>query len=572
MSSRRQTQRLRLRIACDPCRDRKRKCDGARPCNMCLGYGYECSYRSTPRSRRSQRRSSPTQLAIVQEGSPSRSVRISSQHLSGLPQHESILERQQEQPSRDKETHVQETSQIRSDQINSGAAFVRLLTTTLESNQSVSPMRMLAWNLFLGERQIASSVQPRSITDILTEVEMQNLANAYFAKFHRCYGFVDSDMLFRSTASTWNGRDQSDSQDAVLCGVAAIGSLFSDAPDLVTEQHLVTLAKRLLDPSTAGPPTPRLSTAWLLRTVYLRLTAKPEEAWQASCTTLHVIDSADFTSSVGTNHPSHSGGNVDSSATRRSLIGVAQHLNIWLSYDLGRSRVVLPNLDAFPLSAKEGEYTMELLGLLPYSEVLDPANTLSSESLLATITEVLDRTHTEPPSVLAQSNLTLCIYRRLHSSGVDVSDSVKQKVFIQMRKSFQAVHSAILQGLPWHHVANMPFQILCLLLYMDTVQSFALLGEALSCIVAVKNAYQTEATREAATAAYTLVQLHRRRRESEIQNHTDMLSLYPLLEPQVQETQDDFLSTDGLQDSWWFSQFMAHPELLGSSGDLPSLT
>lgn len=430
---------------------------------------------------------------------------------------------------------------------------------------------MLAWNLFLGERQDATVVHLESITDVLTEVKMQNLATIYFRKFHPCYGFVDSAMLFRSISGTWSGQDRTDQQDAMLCGVAAMGSLFSGTQDFLSEQRLVTLAKRLLDPSSAGAPSLRLSTAWLLRTVYLRLTAKPEEAWQASCTTLHVIAATDFTNSAGTNGLSISNETQSILDTRRSLIGVAQHLNIWLSYDLGRSRVVLPNLDAFPLVLKPGEYTAELLGLLPYSEVLDPTNSLNLENLLATLVDVLDRIHTEPPSVLAQCNLALCIYRRLHASSLVVTEGVKSKVFDQMRRSMQAVHSAIAQGIPWHHVANMPFQILCLLLYMDTIQSFAILGEALSCIAAVNNAYQTEATREATTAANTLVQLHRKRREAEIQNHTDMLSLYPSLDPQIHETQGDFLSADALQDSWWFNQFMSQSDLLGAAGESSSL-
>lgn len=540
---------------------------------MCSGYGYECSYRSTPRSRRSQANNNRSQTAVLDEGSPSISTHATSQQLEQRQQFETP-ERPQEHPPHTLQAQVQvaDPSHLRPVQINSGAAFVRLFTTTLESNPSISPMRMLAWNLFLGERHNAAVTHLEPIIDVLTEVEMRNLATVYFGKFHPCYGFIDSEMLFRSISDTWNRQSRSDQQDAMLCGVAAIGSLFSNAEDLLTEGRLVALAKRLLDPSTAGAPSLRLATAWLLRTVYLRLAAKPEEAWQASCTTLYIIDATDFTNNATVNGSSFSNGNLDILNTRRSLIGVAQHLNIWLSYDLGRSRVVLPNLDAFPLSIKPGEYTAELLGLLPYSEVLDPANKLSLENLLATLVEVLDRIHTEPPSVLAQSNLTLCIYRRLHSSTLLVPEGVKDKVFGQIRKSIQVVHSAIVQGLPWHHVANMPFQILCLILYMDTVQSFEILGEVLSCIDAVNNAYQTEATREAATTANTLVQLHRKRRETEIRNHTDMLSLYPSLDPQTQETQDDLLSGDALQDSWWFNQFMAHPDLLGYNGDLLSLT
>jgi hypothetical protein len=569
-TGRRQTQRQRLSIACDSCRERKRKCNGSRPCGMCVGYGYECSYRSTPRSRRSQRAASQSEVS-ARGGSPPSSVRTPTRHPDDQTQPDQLQVQRQGQagPSQDLPLSGQngQPNYLRSVESNSGAAFVRLLTATLEnSSQSSSPLRMLAWNLFLGERQVEHIPRPhaKSILDLLNKVEIDSLVDTYFRKFHPCYGFVDRRIISGIVTRDWF-RKPIASDEALICGIAAIGSLFSNQKDLAKEHELATVAKNLLDPSKAGPPSLSLATAWLLRTVYLRLTAKPEEAWSASCTTLHVIDAAE---SMSSSTPPQA---QDSPDIRRSLIGVAQHLNIWLSYDLGRSRVVLPNLIAFPLVVRPGEYTTELLGLLPYSEVLDPNNKLGPDSLLATLAEVLGRSHTEPPSILAQCNLALCIYRRLHSSGLNIAESVKTKLFAQMRKSIHAVHSAIAQQLPWHHVANIPFQILCMLLFIDTAQSFELIGVALACIVSVNDSYHTEATREAATAAYTLLQLHRQRREAEIQNHTNMLGLYPSLDPEVQESHGELLSGDGLQDSWWFNEFVAQADLVGTGVDFASL-
>lgn len=464
------------------------------------------------------------------------------------------------------EAEAHPPSYLRSIESNSGAAFARLLTMTLESSSSsVSPMRMLAWNLFLGERQTVEFAAQEMLTDILSEVEMQGLAHVYFDKFHPCYGFVNKDSLFQSISKVWSEHICNDAHDAMLSGIAAVACIFSSSSNLVKEQRLVTLNRRLLDPSGAGAPSRLLATAWLLRTVYLRLSAKPEEAWQASCTTLHMIDAAIPVNRISAGSLSVSAQDVPDVQT--NLCGVAQHLNIWLSYDLGRSRVVLPALNAFPLYEKSGEYTSELLGLLPYSEVLDPRNKLTSENLLATLVDVVARDHTEPPSVLAQCNLSLCVYRRLHSAKAEVPEEVKLAVFGLMRKSIHAVHSAIARHLPWHHVANIPFQLLCMLLAMDTSQSFSLLGEVLACITAVNEAYPTEATREAVAAARTLLQLHRKRRETEIQNHTSMLSLYPLMDGDLQQREDVLLDADALQESWWFNEFMAHPDLLGSGID-----
>lgn len=575
--AKRQTQRQRQRIACDPCRERKRKCDGSRPCNMCTGYGYECAYRSTPRSRQSQRTTSRPQTVATQEDSPSMPASTPSRR-ERQQQDEALADLRQDNAEQSLTPLVPESqigvgsrppSYLRSVESNSGAAFVRLLTMTLESSSSsVSPMRMLAWNLFLGERQTGESAAPETLTGILSEAEMRELAQVYFDKFHPCYGFVNKESIRQTISRVWGESSRYDARDAMLSGIAAIACVFSNSQNLVVEQRLVALTRRLLDPAHAGAPSRHLATAWLLRTVYLRLSEKPEEAWTASCTTLHMIDAV-----VSANRFSASGlsvANQDSQDTpdiQTNLCGVAQHLNIWISYDLGRSRVVLPALNAFPLYEHPGEYTSELLGLLPYSEVLDPQNKLNSEDLMATLINVLKRIHTEPPSVLAQCNLTLCIYRRLHSAKADVPEEVRNDVFGLMRNSIHAVHSAIVRHLPWHHVANIPFQLLCMLLAMDTPQSFGLLGEVLACITAVNEAYPTEATREAVAAARTLLQLHRKRRETEIQNHTSMLGLYPLMDADLQQNQDGLLDGDALQESWWFNEFMTHPDLLGSGFD-----
>ena len=574
----RQTHRQRLRIACDSCRERKRKCDGGRPCTMCIGYGYDCSYRSTPRSRQQQRGAGRSQTVVTQEASIPVPVEIIPQQLEDQQQCNQPLgrsQRQRQQQSQEQQNKEQQSPSgyLRSVESNSGAAFARLLTMTLESSdRSVSPMRMLAWNLFLGERQIVNTVHAETLTAILSELEMQHLATIYFEKVHPCYGFIDKGMLLRSISSTWNDQGRSGAQDALLCGVAALAFLFSNTRDLAREVSLVALAKRLLDPSTADPPSLHSATAWLLRTVYLRLTAKPEEAWLASCTTLHVIDAAGLMTSVGPGSAFSLPRDPRDVHLRKMAFGVAQHLNIWMSYDLGRNRVLLPNINTVQLSAQSGEYTAELLDLLPYSQNLDPANELSVGSLVAALEEVLARTHTEPPSVLAQCNLMLCIHRRCHSSKLEVPDAVMEKVLSLIQTSIQAVRSSVAAGLPWHHVANIPFQAVCTLLVIDTVQSFALLSECLACVVAVNEAYQTEATREAATAACTLLQLHRRRREAEMKKHSDMLSLYPSVEFLLQESHGDALNGNALQDFWWFNEFVAHSDVaLGVSPPMQTL-
>jgi hypothetical protein len=255
-TGRRQTQRQRLSIACNSCRERKRKCNGSRPCGMCVGYGYECSYRSTPRSRRSQRDASQSEVS-AHGGSPPISVRTPTRHPDNQTQPDQLQVQRQGQagPSQERNQDLPlseqnaQPSYIRSVESNSGAAFVRLLTATLEnSSQSSSPLRMLAWNLFLGERQVEHIPRPhaKSILDLLDKAEIDTLVDTYFRKFHPCYGFVDRRIISGVVTRDWF-RKPIASDEALICGIAAIGSLFSNQKDLAKEHELATVAKNLLD-------------------------------------------------------------------------------------------------------------------------------------------------------------------------------------------------------------------------------------------------------------------------------------------------------------------------------------
>ncbi|EUC48475.1 hypothetical protein COCMIDRAFT_2731 [Bipolaris oryzae ATCC 44560] len=507
---------------------------------------------------------------MVQEASPTPAAGTSSLHLDGHQPVQPIQPTQGlQQPvseNHDQQElgndHQHSPAYLRSIESNSGAAFARLLTMTLESSdQSVSPMRMLAWNLFLGERQVAMPIQQEALTDILSESEMRHLASIYFDKFHPCYSFIDKDMLLQSISNNWSQQKTHNALEALLSGVGALALLFSNTQDVETESRLASLAKRLLDPSYADPPSLYSATAWVLRTAYLRVTAKPEEAWLASCNALHIIDAAGLMNRTSRSTAFTTSQDPVSIHLRKRVIGVAQHLNIWMSYDLGRSRVSLPNFDNAPPTPEAGEYTVELLDLLPYSQELDPTNELSVDRLVKALVNVLERTHTEPPSVLAQCNVMLCIHRRLHASKLEISENLMAKVLGLIQKSIQAVRSNIVAHLPWHHVANIPFQAVCTLLVIDTAQSFALLSETLACVIAVNEAYPTEATREAAVAACTLLRLHRRRREAEIKKHSDMLGLYPSVDFVLQENHGDPLSSDSLQEFSWFNEFIANSDL-----------
>jgi hypothetical protein len=421
---------------------------------------------------------------------------------------------------------------------------------------------MLGWNVFLGQRQVATTVPLRSVTDIVSQADMQDLVAVYFAKIDPCYGFIDRDLVDQAVQQLWVPGSSLSIPEAVICGIAALGCAFSNLQNLQTETNLFVLAKLLLD-LTAEDVTYDTAIAWVLRTVYLRLTGRPEETWMASCIALHLIDAAGLHCEIGTDTPFRRAGRVSTPDMNRRILGVARHLNVWLSFDLGRTRVALQYMSSVPASQRPNDYTTELLGLLSYTENLDPTKSISGPELIKAISEVLDRIHTLPPSVLAQCNLTLCLFRRLYTLRWLVQDDTLDKVVQLIEKAMRGVHALLEAGSPWHHMANVPFQSVCTLLAIDTTKSFSLLEPTMSCLAAVSDTYQTKATQDAYTAARALISMHQKRRQANVAKQSEMLKLYPVGVPTGNDTfgQSSFDQAQTFADLPWFNEFFTDMEI-----------
>ncbi|KAF7180818.1 hypothetical protein CNMCM7691_010109 [Aspergillus felis] len=484
--------RKRSRLACTPCRERKRKCDGADPCVTCTEWGYECYYEAR-RRRKSRTTKQPTPDAEPEpQSSPQTatgSSTVESDHL-GL---------------------------VRRLEANSGAAFVRKLGLKIDPAKAPK-LNLFGWNI--GARQLSAQILPPSalpIIEITSLEHMKALAQVYFDKVNPCYGFIDRRLFFERLDAPWQSPLTPDVYDSVRCGVAALGCLFSQRNATITELLLVRTAAACLDMyHLCGPPSIDLLTGWALRSVYLRLTDSPYSTWIASSTLMHLIEAAGL-------HPEPPCDSVlphrvqCDSDIRARLVGVAHHLNMWTSFDLGLSRVSFQTNDLpLPPSPKAGDYADEVLGLLPVSVSLDPGRSKDETDLTSTLSKLLDRTHTQPPSVLAQCNLVLCILRRIHTQNLDISPDLAEKILALLDNGLGCARSMVLDCMPWHQVANVPFQIICVLLTMDTRSSLAMLPEAMQTLSLVASTYDTETMREAYSTACLLVLLHQRRRKDDI--------------------------------------------------------
>ncbi|KAF2135255.1 uncharacterized protein K452DRAFT_293360 [Aplosporella prunicola CBS 121167] len=470
------------------------------PCAMCVRFEYDCHYHSAGRKRLALDPGPQVSITDARAVSPSVAADSAPSSVTG--------------------------TQLQSLEANSGAAFLRKLAMGIDP-ANAPRLQLFAWNLFNGSRKTARVPCVRPIVEIISLADMESLITVYFNKVHPCYGFVDRALVEQHMQARWaTATPTQEPYDAVLCGIAALGYLFSCKNAVDEEQDLVETAKHILEQSTTQPGIDAV-TSWALRVAYLRITAPPHIAWMASCTLMHTLEASGIVSKHVTNVLVESTQEENASPELVGrLWGVANHLNIWMSFDLGRSRVVLHDSPSAMPSPRPGDYIAELLSLLPYSESLDPHKNVDLLQLRRSLSLVLSGTHSIPPSVLAQSNLALCICRRLRALDSAISGDLLRKVLDLASRGIAAALAMLREGSPWHHVANVPFQIVCILLAIDNAASLARLKDAIKALSEVARVYDTEAAHEALSTACLLVLLHQRQKEQEAKELASVLAAY----------------------------------------------
>ncbi|CAG8899981.1 unnamed protein product [Penicillium egyptiacum] len=554
------TPRKRSRLACTSCQSRKRKCSGGQPCSTCAQTGAECQYSARKKRARSH---------SLFRASLSLSERATDGWSDAVPNTTSATRSAPVQASPRVPSSAEGVTH--SLQANSGAAFVRKLGLKIDPTHAPR-LQLFAWNV--GERRMSPTLSsalpsmpvaapaPTTITKIISQEEMRRLTAIYLEKVDSCYTFLDHKMISTRIAKRWESSSSpigsvEQPYDAVLCGVAAFGYLFSRREVIATEVRLIETARTILDKSILAAETPSVDivTGWVLRAAYLRMTASPHAAWMASCTLMHLIEAAGL--HLETSDPEAAGllqasspetrGSQDGDIghhgtsdpeTRQRLFGMARHLNTWISFDLGRSRVVLHGATALsptdtsqsrnpPQQASPLAPRADLFQLLPLSENLDPTGQSPQDlpELETALTSVLDLLYSEPSLILVQCNLMLCIYRRLRALNPHgpLSSNLLDRVLALASRGLRAARGMVASTCPWHQVANVPFQVVCSLLAIDNRAALALLADAMRTLREVLAAYDTPSMREAYSTAYLLIALHQRRKEDDTRALAEVL-------------------------------------------------
>ena len=534
----------RARIACVPCREQKRKCDSNYPCDTCKRYRHDCRY-----------------AAKVQAAASS-------------PPTTSPIKKTKASPD------VGETAYQRSLAANSGPAFVRQLVKSIDP-EGAPKLHLCAWNI--GSRwtpDAAFSDLTFAITDLLSQAQMIALAKAYFEKVDPCYSFMDRDDIFEKVGSRWSVQCSVGPVDALLCGIAALGSFFSKSSAVSVEPQLVALAKSILDETNPlQVHDSNMLTAWVCRVIYLRVASEPLTAWLASCTTMHVLEAAGLHLAAHSEQTILGRGSADPNLQiQRRLFGVAQHLNTWISYDLRTSRIALQAPAIPPALVPADHYTEKLLDLLPVSLSLDPTERPDDHSLRSALTDLASKIDPQRPLIMAQCNLMLCILRRL--SGFDslrrTDDHVLEVSLRFLAKGLKAAQQMVEDDFPWHHLANVPFQTFCILLAIDTQSSLRMVDEAMQTLLLVARTYNTPTLGEACNTARLVLYLHRKRRLQDAEIIGNALAKSTDIsadEVDLEDSNTDWTTPNETEVSWIYDLMAEFPSLqsFNPSGTMNSI-
>lgn len=468
-------QRLRSKIACQSCRERKRKCDGGLPCGYCHRLDHECFYGPPRRNNKKVHR---------------------------LRQH-SIDNRSPESPD-----HDGKDPQLQLLEANSPAVFVRQLA--LKMNASNAPrLNCYAWNIGF-DREIACLPQVSCITEILSLSEMHELASIYFAHVAPVYDFVDRAEVDEAIIKRWMNGFTYDPADSLLLGIAALGCLFGHRSAAV-EMQLVHSARIVLEYSSqlATPEFDHV-VGWLLRVIYLRMTSSPHAVWMASCTLMHLIETTKLHFDSATDSIlAQSTGPCIHPERRRKVYCVAQLFNTWVSLDCGKSQVELRGASS---ALPETGWTIEQRELCRISALLGPEVCRDILELEAELGELCKLNPTQPMLRLIQCNVGLCIYRRFRALRRTMSEESLDLIVNLARHSLKAANELMDKKSPWWHIVNIPFQIVCVLLVIDHPQALVMLEDALSTMMMVSDQYGTGMAREAYEIALFLVDQQRVKR------------------------------------------------------------
>lgn len=492
------TSRHRALRACEPCKHRKKRCDGLEPCATCVRYQYKCyfSLESRFRLKRALRQESRPEKTAHESNPASLSTGLTNQrHAEGKGRQ---LGRSREAISREAVSY---------------AASSRLLANRLQAHRyGEQSDRMMQSTPLCGPSDDNDATA--TLTSALSLDHIQQLAARFFENVHPLYTFIRPTVVYERIAAKFSSTGGAQPYDAILFGVLALGSLFDDGVAATQEnRHMVFArnAEACLHADMIRPSTPsfELIAALVLKTLYLRSIARSYATWIASCTTMHTVammeKDIDDLSSVAKSQNLY--------FEPRQTLWIARLLNTWIAHECGRPPIRTP-FDASlvpptPCNPVSGTPDEQMIYLYHISEALCPEDQSNLEEIEGSIMKLaaFDAQQCHDGVLLSRTIMALCFHRLLRSKTVDLDRQTFASLVEIGLDGLQAAKRLAQRQKPWWHLANVPFQFLCAMLVIDTPSSFAQIPPALRAFEDVARAMPSSTITEALKFATKLIGL-----------------------------------------------------------------
>ncbi|KAH0592822.1 hypothetical protein MHUMG1_09467 [Metarhizium humberi] len=574
--------RKRARKACIPCHQRKRKCDAEYPCGMCTTYEYNCRYAA--------RDDDTTGTAAGGGHAPPPAKRVGVDGGSGMPSRAAATS-----PGRGSRSQVgQSPSEAHGSSTKSptprarasttapagifdehksryaGAsasmAFPHILSGVLGSD-SHSKMHSLAYNF--GIRPDEASNAHALLGTLISEHDLGIFSDVHFSTLAPIGDYLDPRIYTQRCRDYYHGGGSTMTAfGAVAAGVAALGSFLSPNRH-PRESDLVQYAKAILD----DPASMRMLgidhiVAWAMRVFYLRATSRPNNAWIASCTMMHLCEAVGLHEEENINKMASvaGAGAVGHDADRlRRIFWISWAGHNLLSYESDRSSVRFRAVTCqaiIPTSGSVADQFVRIAHIIPAPNSpfhLECQPSTPREELFERLKALEKLQFTHPFLVVTKADLAFCFYRRIYQLKMGISDDMIKLVIDCGNAAVQSAQQLANQGRLFWNVIGSVFQYACVLLAIDTPAASLHIPAAFRGLEDLVRAADTGPTREALSMARHLLSLNTEKKRKELAQLEAVVAGHP--SPVAQR---DSEANTAVQDMAWgldWEQFLVEPYL-----------
>ncbi|KAJ5950614.1 uncharacterized protein N7479_009027 [Penicillium vulpinum] len=540
--------RKRARKACNPCHQRKRKCDGEHPCGTCSTYQYQCKYDDNITGTANP----PVAKRAVLEG---RNMQIQ-------PPMEN-----EGSPSTGKSPGIFEEHKSRYTGASAAMAFPHILGLALGSD---NPPKINSTAYNFGLRPEEASNTYGLLGSLISEDDLAFYSDVYFSAMGSILDVMDPRIYAQRCREYYHGPGSPPvAFGAIAAGIAAAGSLLSSVRHS-RESELLQYAKAILDDSASMR---MLSVdyiiAWGIQLFYLRATTRPSSAWVASCTLLHRCEVVGLHKEENIQRIASVAGaatlGYDTDRLRR-IFWVLWAAHQILSYECDRSAVIFPAVTTQAIIAIPGSVADQFVQIVqiipsPNSPFQLDSQPLSPKEELSERLAALSKLHfTHPFLVATKADLAFCFYRRIYQFKAGITDETIQVVIDSGRDGLEAAEQLASQGRLLWNVIGSVFQYACILLAIDTPASSVHIPTAFKGLENLVRATDTALTRQALSIARHLLGLNIAKKRKEILQLEAVEAGYePFLTPPEPEPNTAVPDLVGWGVEW--DQFLVEPYL-----------